>query len=69
MVPLACERRSLLIGTRHGGPSRREIRSENHTRPGQNGATSSRLTASRRTLAKTPGSRAIGGKAYRRSLG
>jgi hypothetical protein len=69
MVPLACERRSLLIRTGHGGPSRREIRSESHTRPGQDGATNSRLTSSRRTLAGTPGSRAIGGKTYRRSLG
>ncbi len=65
----ACERRSLLTGISHGEPSRREIRSENHTRPGQNGATRSRLTSSWRTLARTPGSRAIGGKAYRRSLG
>ncbi len=56
----ACERRSLLTGISHGEPSRREIRSENRTRPGQNGATRSRLTSSRRTLARTPGSRAIG---------
>ncbi|MCJ8736206.1 hypothetical protein PDJAM_G00256220, partial [Pangasius djambal] len=34
MVPPACERRSLLTGISHGEPSRREIRSENHTRPG-----------------------------------
>ncbi len=69
MAPPACERRSLLTGTSHGEPSRREIRSENHTRPGQNGATTSRRTPSRRTLVRTPGSRAIGGKTYRRSLG
>ncbi len=67
--PPACERRSLLTGISHGEPSRREIRSENHTQPSQNGATSSRWTPSRHTLARTPGSRAIGGKAYRRSLG
>ncbi len=69
MAPPACERRSLLMGTSHGESSRREIRSENHTRPGQYGATNSRRTPSRRTLVRTPGSRAIGGKAYRRSLG
>ncbi len=69
MAPPACERRSLLMGTSEGEPSRREIRSENHTRPGQHGATNSRRTPSRRTLIRTPGSRAIGGKAYRRSLG
>ncbi len=57
------------MGTSEGEPSRREIRSENHTRPGQHGATNSRRTPSRRTLIRTPGSRAIGGKAYRRSLG
>ncbi len=57
------------MGTSQGEPSRREIRSENHTRPGQHGATNSRRTPSRRTLIRTPGSRAIGGKAYRRSLG
>ncbi len=65
----ACERRSLLTGISQGEPSRREIRSENHTRPGQNGATNSSRTPSRRTLSRTPGSRATGGKAYRRSLG
>ncbi len=48
------------MGISHGEPSRREIRSENHTRPGQNGATRSKLTSSRRTLARTPGSRVIG---------
>ncbi len=69
IMPSACERRSLLTGISHGEPSRREIRSENHTRPGQNGATSNSRTSSRRTLSRTPGSRAIGGKAYRRSLG
>ncbi len=31
------ERRSLLMGIPHGKPLRREIRSENHTRPFQNG--------------------------------
>ncbi len=65
----ACERRSLLTWISYGEPSRREIRSENHTRPGQNNATRSGLTSSRHTLARTPGSRAIGGKVYRRSLG
>ncbi|MCJ8742888.1 hypothetical protein PDJAM_G00087380 [Pangasius djambal] len=65
----ACERRSLLMGISHGEPSRREIRSENHTRPGQNGATNNRRTPSQRTLSRTPGSKAIGGKAYRQSLG
>ncbi len=49
MAPPACERRSLLMGTSHGESSRREIRSENHTRPGQYGATNSRRTPSRRT--------------------
>ncbi len=68
-MPSACERRSLLTGISHGEPSRREIRSENHTRPGQNGATSNRRTPSQHTLSRTPGSRAIGGKSYRRSLG
>ncbi len=63
------ERRSLLTGISHVEPSRREIRSENHTRPGQNGATSSRQTPSRRTRSRTPGSREIGGTVYRRSLG
>ncbi len=56
----ACERRSLLTGISHGEPSRREIRSENRTWPGQNSATRSRLTSSRCTLERTPGSRAIG---------
>ncbi len=52
----ACERRSLLTGISHGELSRRETRSENHTRPGQNGATSNSRTPSRRTLSRTPGS-------------
>ncbi len=69
IMPSACERRSLLTGVSHGEPSMREIRSENHTRPGQNRATSNRRTPSQRILSRTPGSRVIGGKAYRRSLG
>ncbi len=43
--------------------------SENHTRPGQNGATSNSRTPFWRTLSRTPGSRAIRGKKYRWSLG
>ncbi len=35
-MPAASERRSLLTGIPHGEPSRREIGSENYTRPGQN---------------------------------
>ncbi len=36
-MPAASERRSLLTGIPHGEMSRREIRSENYTRSGQNG--------------------------------
>ncbi len=43
--------------------------SEIHTRAGQNGATSNRLTHYFQNLSRTPRSRAIGGKAYRCSLG
>ncbi len=64
IIPSACEKRSLLTGISHGEPSRRETRSENHTRPSQNGATSNSRTPSRRTLSRTPG-----GKAYRQSFG
>ncbi len=46
----------------------RVIRSENHTQPSQNGATRRRWTPFRCTLSRIPGSRAIGGKGYRRSL-
>ncbi len=46
MVPPACEGRSFLMEISHGEPLRREIMSENHTRPGQYGATRSRLTSS-----------------------
>ncbi len=69
IIPSTYERRSLLTGISHGESSRKEIRSENHTRPGQNRATSNSRTPSQRTLSRTSGSRAIGGKAYRRSLG
>ncbi len=69
IIPSACERRSLLLGISHGELSRREIRSENHTWPCQNGSTSTRRTLSRRTLSRTPGSRAIGEKVCRLSLG
>ncbi len=37
IMPSAGEMRALLTGIPHGEPSRREIRSENHTQPGQNG--------------------------------
>ncbi len=47
------------MGIPHGEPSRREIRSENHTRPGQNGDISNRCTPSRHTLSRTPVSRAM----------
>ncbi len=66
-VPPACERRSLL----DGNLPRRVVEERNQVREqySQNSATRSRLTSSRHTLARTPGSRAIGGKVYRRSLG
>ncbi len=57
------------MGSSRGGPSRRDVKSVNHTLPGHRGAMRSSRTQSRRTLSRTPGSRAIGGKAYRRSLG
>ena len=69
IVPTACERKSLLIGTCQGGLTKRLKRSENQIRAGQCGATRSRLTPYLLTLSRTPGSRAIGGKAYRRDLG
>ncbi len=52
-----------------GEPQRRENRFGNYTLPGHHGAIRSSGTRSRRTLSSTPGSRAIGGNAYRRSLG
>ncbi len=58
----ACERRSLLTGISHGELSRRETRSENHTRPGQNGATSTAGPHPGALSLEPPG-------AYRRSLG
>ncbi len=67
--PPAWNRRSLLTGSSRGGPSRRDIISGNHTLPGHRGAMRSSITRSRRTLSRTPGSRAIGGNAYIRSLG
>ncbi len=61
-MPSVCERRSLLTGISNGEPLRREISSKNHTRPGQNGATSNRWTPSWSILSRTPGNRAIGKK-------
>ncbi len=59
---------STLLGTE--GPSWPGAPEErNHTLPGHRGAMRSSRTRSRRTLPRTPGSRAIGGNAYRRSLG
>ncbi len=74
IVSPAWDSRSLLRGICHVWPARSDMMSENHTRAGQNGATSNRLwlpaiDPSFRTLSRTPGSRAIGGKAYRCSLG
>ncbi len=43
--------------------------SGNHTLPGYRGAMRSSRTRSRRTLSRTPGSRAIGDNAHRQSLG
>ncbi len=65
----AWNRRSLLMGSSRGGPSRRDIQSGNHTLPGHRGAMRSSRTRSRRTLSRTPGSRAIGGNVYRQRLG
>ncbi len=67
--PPAWDRRSLLIGSSVGGPSKRDIISGNHTLPGHREVMRSSRTRSRRTLSRTPGSRAIEGNAYRRSLG
>ncbi len=67
--PPAWDRRSLLTGSSRGGPSRRDIISGNHTLHGHRGAMRSSRTRSRWTLSRTPRSRAIGVKAYRRSLG
>ncbi len=69
LEPPAWDRRSLLTGSSRGGPSRRDIIYGNHTLPGHCGAMRSSRTRSRRILSRTPGSRAIGGNAYRRSLG
>ncbi len=69
LEPPAWDRRSLLTGSSRGGPSRRDIISENHTLPGHRGAMKSSRTRSRRTLSRTPRSRAIEGNAYRWSLG
>ncbi len=57
------------MGNSHGEPSRRVIRSENHNRPGQNGATNSRRPLSRRTLGRRAGAERSGKKLYRLSLG
>ncbi len=62
MVPPAWERRSRHIGISHRESSGRPTRSANHGWLGQYGATNNRLTLSRRTLSRTPGSRAIGGE-------
>ncbi len=65
--PPAWDRRSLLKGSSRGGPLRRDIISGNHTLASHRGAMRSSKTRSRRTISRTPGSRAIGGNAYRRS--
>ncbi len=62
-------RRSLLMGSSRGGPSRRDIKSGNHTLPGHHGEMRSSRTWSRWTLSRTTGSRAIWRNAYRQSLG
>ncbi len=67
--PPAWDRRSLLTGSSRGGPSRRYSISGNHTLPSHRGAMRSSRTRSWRTLPRTLRSRAIGGNAYRRSLG
>ncbi len=67
--PPAWDRRYLLTGSSRLGPSRRDIISGNHTLPDHRGAIRISRTRSRRTLSRTPGSRGIGGNAYRRSLG
>ncbi len=69
LEPPAWDRRSLLMGSSRGGPSRRDIISGNHTLPGHRGAMRSSRTRSLRTLSRTPRSRAIGGNAYRWNLG
>ncbi len=51
----AWDRRSLLTGSSRGGPSRRDIKSVNHTLPGHRRAMRSSITRSRRTLSRTPG--------------
>ncbi len=53
-------------GSSRVGPSRRDIISGNHTLSGYHGAMIRSRTRCRRTLSSTPGSRAIGIKAYRR---
>ncbi len=53
--PPAWDRRSLLTGSSRGGPSRRDIKSVNHTLPGHRRAMRSSITRSRRTLSRTPG--------------
>ncbi len=67
--PPAWDRRSLLTGSSKGGPSRRDIISGNHILPGHRGVMRSSRTRSQQTLSRTPGGRAIGGNAYRWSLG
>ncbi len=69
MVPPARERRSRHTGISHGESSRRPTRASNHGQHGQYGTTNNRQTSSQQTLSRTPGSRAIGGNAYRWSLG
>ncbi len=66
--PPAWDRRSFLMDSSRGGTSKRDIISGNHTLPGHRGAMRSSRNRSRRTLSRAPGSRAIGGNAYRRSL-
>ncbi len=66
--PPAWDRRSLLTGSSRGGPSRRDIKSGNHTLPGHRGAMRSSGTRSWRTHSRTPRSRAIRGNVYRQSL-
>ncbi len=65
--PPAWDRRSLLKGSSRGGPLRRDNISGNHTLASHRGAMRSSKTRSRRTISRTPGSRVIGGNAYRRS--
>ncbi len=67
IMPAASERRSLLTGIPHGEPSRREIGSENYTRPGPEQGFAIEGPHPCALSLELPGAERSG-KAYRRSL-